>query len=475
MLNAQSVGQGLEEIVGKEQVLCGTEIGERYRVDISRKYARHPAFLVRPRSTGEVAAVVKLAAAERVPLTVIGGQTGTVGGAVPEDDGIALSLERLSRITEIDASSLTMTVEAGCLLQTAQEAAEAQGMLLPLDLGSRGSATIGGVIGTNAGGNRVLRWGMTRDMVVGLEAVLADGNVICSLTKMLKDNAGYNWKHLLIGSEGTLGIVTRAVLRLRPLPSTRQTALLALADFGACVRVLRRLEVALSGRLSSFELMWEDFYARMTEAQLPQRPRPLPLGYPFYALIEAMGGDEEGDAAQFERVLAVLMEEKGAVQNAVIAQSERERTAFWAVREDMQLGIAPMRPFASYDVSMALSDMPAFVDAARSSVIAAFPNAQMIFYGHAGDGNLHAIVSVGAMNSKTQHVLDSNIYTAVRAVGGSISAEHGIGISRAPFLAWTRTTGELQLMRTLKRALDPHNILNPGKLLDACDDRPREN
>lgn len=311
---------------------------------------------------------------------------------------------------------------------------------------------------------------MTRDMVIGLEAVLADGSVICSLTKMLKDNAGYNWKHLLIGSEGTLGIITRAVLRLRPLPSTRQTALLALADFDACVRVLRRLEVALSGRLSSFELMWEDFYARMTRAQLPLRPRPLPLGYPFYALIEAMGGDEEGDAAQFERVLTALMEEKGPVQNAVIAQSERERNAFWAVREDMQLGIAPMRPFASYDVSMGLSDMPAFVEAARRNVTAAFPDAQMIFYGHAGDGNLHAIVGVGAMDSKIQHTLDSSIFTAVRAVGGSISAEHGIGISRAPFLAWTRTARELQLMRALKHVLDPQNILNPGKLLDACGD-----
>jgi FAD/FMN-containing dehydrogenase len=466
MHDVQSVCQALADIVGKDQVRSGTEIGERYRVDISRKYTGHPAFLVRPGNTEEVAAVVKLAAAESLPLTVIGGQTGTVGGAVPGDGNIALSLERMNRITEIDSSSLTMTVEAGCVLQIAQGAAETQGLFLPLDLGSRGSATIGGVIGTNAGGNRVLRWGMTRDMVIGLEAVLANGSVICSLTKMLKDNAGYNWKHLLIGSEGTLGIITRAVLRLRPLPSTRQTALLALADFDACIRALRRLEVALSGRLSSFELMWEDFYARMTEAQLPIRPRPLPLGCAFYALIEAMGGDEEGDEAQFERALGALMEE-GAVQTAVIAQSERERTALWAIREDMQLGIAPMRPFASYDVSMGLSDMPAFVHAARSNVTVAFPNAQMIFYGHAGDGNLHAIVGVGAMDSKIQQAIDSSIFTAVRAAGGSISAEHGIGISRAPFLTWTRTATELQLMWVLKQALDPQNILNPGKLLNA--------
>jgi FAD/FMN-containing dehydrogenase len=464
MHNETTIVDALKAIVGAGHVLTGGDIGERYRIDISRKYEGRPAYAVRPATTEEVARIVSLAAAHRVPVTVIGGQTGTVGGAVPVNGGLALSLERMNRIVEVDSDGLTMTVEAGCIVQLAQEAAEAAGMLLPLDLGARGSATIGGAIGTNAGGNRVLRWGMMRDMVIGLEAVLADGTVVSSLTKMLKDNAGYNWKHLLIGSEGTLGIVTRAVLRLRPLPTTRQTALLALGDFDACVSVLRRLEVALSGRLSSFELMWEDFYARMTEAQLPLRPRPMPLGHPIYALVEAMGGDEASDAAQFERVLTELMEQ-GIVKNAVLSQSERERLALWAVREDMQLGIAPMRPFISYDVSMSLSDMPRFVATARQDLTAAFPQAQMIFYGHAGDGNLHAIVSVGAMDEHIAHRLDTCVFQTVRAVGGSISAEHGIGLSRKPFLSWTRSPEELRLMQGLKQALDPFNILNPGKVL----------
>jgi FAD/FMN-containing dehydrogenase len=456
--------EALAAIVGAGQVLTDDDIGERYCVDISRKYAARPAYLVRPAGTEEVAKIISLAAARRLAVTVIGGQTGTVGGAVPAEGGLALSLERMNRIVEIDSGSLTMTVEAGCIVQVVQEAAEAQGMLLPLDLGARGSATIGGVIGTNAGGNRVLRWGMVRDMVIGLEVVLADGTVVSSLTKMLKDNAGYNWKHLLIGSEGTLGIVTRAVLRLRPLPTSRQTALLALASFEQCVKVLRRFETALSGRLSSFELMWEDFYARMTEAQLSKRARPMPLGHPLYALVEAMGSDEEGDAAQFERALGALIEER-IVQDAVVAQSERERLALWAVREDMQLGIAPMRPFIAYDVSMSLSDMPGFVESARRGLTEAFPNAQMIFYGHAGDGNLHAIVGVGSMDDGIARTVDSCVFTAVRKVGGSISAEHGIGVSRLPFLSWTRTPAELRLMRALKQTLDPHNILNPGKVL----------
>jgi FAD/FMN-containing dehydrogenase len=469
----QPLGIALAAVVGAGHVTAALDIGERYRVDVTRKYASRPAFLVRPATTDEVAAVVRVASAHRTPVTVVGGQTGTVGSAVPSDGGIALSLERMNRITEIDLLSMTMTVEAGCLLQIAQEAAEDKGALLPLDLGARGSAMIGGVIGTNAGGNRVLRWGMMRDMVFGLEAVLADGTVISSMTKMLKDNAGYNWKHLLIGSEGTLGIVTRAVLRLRPLPSTRQTALVAAPNFGKCIEVLRRLEITLSGRLSSFELMWEDFYERMTEAQLPVRPRPLPLGYPIYALIEAMGGDVEGDDAQFERALNTLLEES-AIQDAVIARSERERQALWAVREDLQLGIAPMRPFRSYDVSMGVSDMPAFVDTARKNVSVAYPNAQMIFYGHAGDGNLHALVTIGApMDADVEMRLDTSIFDAVRGVNGSISAEHGIGISRAPFLSWTRSKRELELMQALKQVFDPQHILNPGKLMDACGGLPK--
>jgi FAD/FMN-containing dehydrogenase len=463
----QALGVDLATAVGSNQVAAGPEIGERYRLDITKKYASQPAYLVRAATTDEVAAVIRIASAHRTPVTVIGGQTGTVGSAVPTDGGIALSLERMNRVIDIDLLSMTMTVEAGCLLQVAQDAADNAGALLPLDLGARGSAMIGGVIGTNAGGNRVLRWGMMRDMVIGLEAVLADGTVISSLTKMLKDNAGYNWKHLLIGSEGTLGVVTRAVLRLRPRPTTRQTALIATLTFGKCIEVLRYLEVTLSGRLSSFEVMWDDFYARMTEAQLPDRPRPLALGYPMYALIEAMGGDAEGDDAQFERALSALLD-KSAIQDAVIAKSERERQALWAVREDMQPGIAPMRPIRSYDVSMAVSDMPAFVETARSNVSAAFPNAQMVFYGHAGDGNLHALVTIGVpMDAGVEMELDTSVFDAVRGVNGSIAAEHGIGRSRAPFLSWTRSKRELELMQALKQTLDPQHILNPGKLMDA--------
>jgi FAD/FMN-containing dehydrogenase len=461
---ADEIAAALAAIVGEANLRCGADIGDHYRRDIGRKFEAHPAWLARPATTGEVSDVMKLAHARGISVTVIGGQSGTCGAAIPEDGGLALSLDRMNRVQAIDTLSMTMTVEAGCILQAAAEQAEAQGAFLPLDLGARGSAMIGGVIATNAGGNRVIRWGMTRDMVLGLEAVLADGTVVSSLTGMIKDNAGYNWKHLLIGSEGTLAVVTRAVLRLRPLPTTRQTALIALSTFENAIRAMRRLETSLSGQLSSFELMWEDFYALHTEAQLAQRPRPIPLGYPIYALVEAMGGDEEGDAALFQRALLALIED-GLLADSLIAQSGRERDALWAMRDDLTPGYQPLRPFAAYDVSMAIADMPAFVEQAKAAVRAVFPDVTMLFYGHAGDGNLHALLSIRRMDKDIQRAFDEAIYGVVRRFGGSIAAEHGVGTTRRDYLGWTRSEAEIELMHVLKLALDPKGILNPGKIL----------
>lgn len=457
-----SIGEALAEVVGAKHVVPGEQVDDRYRGDILGKYRASPAFLVRPASTEEVAAVVKIAGANGLSVTVVGGNTGTVGGAITAPGGIALSLERMNRVIEVDPVSMSMTVEAGCILQAAQEAAEAQGAFLPLDLGSRGSATVGGTIAANAGGNRVLRWGMMRDMVTGLEVVLADGTVVSSLTKMIKDNAGYSWKQLMIGSEGTLGIVTRAVLRLRPLPTTNQTALIALPGFAEATKLLRDMEVRLSGQLSSFELMWGDYYAAMTEAQLAERPRPMATGHAFYALVEKLGGDPDVDGDQFERVLTDAIEQ-GVIADAVIAKSERERHALWAVRE----GLVPdaLKPFLVYDVAMGLADMPAFEAAARTSVARAFPGATMLFYGHAGDGNLHIIVHLGPDGKAHEEAIDRLIFTAVRAVCGSIAGEHGIGLSRKAFLGMSRSDAELALMARLKAALDPAGVLNPGKLL----------
>jgi FAD/FMN-containing dehydrogenase len=455
----------LRDTLGARHVIRGEAADMKFRRDVLSKHHRDPAFVVRPGSTEQVGEVVRLAASHGASVTVVGGQTGTSGGAIVEPGGIALSLDRMNRILAIDTVSMTMTVEAGCVLQLAQEAAEARGAFLPLDLGSRGSATVGGSIAANAGGNRVLRWGMMREMVTGLEVVLADGAIVSSLTPMIKDNAGYAWKQLMIGSEGTLGIVTRAVLRLRPRPVTDQTALVALASFGAVTTLLRDLEVRLGGRLSSFELMWGDFYSAMTGAQVATRARPLPEGHAFYALVEMLGGDPDNDPGQFEQALGAATE-AGLVEDAVIAKSGKEREALWAVREDMTPGLAAYRPFMVYDVSMALGDMPRFASEVRDGIEAAFPGARMLFYGHAGDGNLHLIVNVGEDGAAEEPKVDRLVFEAVRRVGGSIAAEHGIGRSRARYLGHTRSAAEIDLMRRIKLALDPEGVLNPGKVLD---------
>jgi FAD/FMN-containing dehydrogenase len=353
------------------------------------------------------------------------------------------------------------------VLQTVQEAAEAEGLLMPLDLGGRGSATIGGNIATNAGGMRVLRWGMMRDMVIGLEVVLADGSIVSSLTKALKDNAGYPWKQIFVGSEGTLGVVTRAVLRLRPAPTTAQTAVVALSGFEAAAQFLRDLQARLSGRLSTFELMWPDFYERVSEAQLPKRPRPLPCGAPMYVLIEALGNDPRRDVKAFEEALAEAVDE-GVALDAVIARSERDRQNLIAVRDELGEAFAPLRPIIVFDVSMALADMPRFVEEADAGVRALYPEAVILHYGHAGDGNLHLVISVGEGGEAVEHAVQTAVFTAVRAVGGSISAEHGVGLERLPFIGWTRTPEELALMRTLKAALDPKNLMNPGKVVPSA-------
>lgn len=418
-----------------------------------------PAAIVRPRSTAEVAEVLRIAHANDAPVTAWGGRTGLVDGAMAEG-AIALSLERMNAIERIDPTASTMAVQAGCVLQTACEAADAQGLLLPLDLGARGSATIGGVISTNAGGNRVLRFGMTREMVLGLEAVLADGTVVSSMNHLIKNNSGYDLKQLFIGSEGTLGIVTRAVLRLRPRPASQDTAFLAVESFEALPKLLRRLEAQLAGALSAFEVMWPEFYALVTSEPAKGR-RILPHGSPFYVLVEAMGADPDADAARFEQVLGAAME-AGLVSDAVVARSEADRASMWALRDDVGQ-TARNGPIVAFDVSLPIPAMPAYLEEVKAALSGRWPQAQMVVFGHLGDGNLHVIAGVG--DRKARHEIEDLVYGPLSAHGGSISAEHGIGLQKRAYLAVSRTPEEIALMRTLKRALDPKNILNPGKVL----------
>lgn len=450
----------LRAALGPGAVLTGPEASAKAQGALGQPLGA-PIAVLMPASTREVSEVLRLCHAARQPVVPWGGKTGLVDGGVA-DGALALSLERMHAIEEIDVLGATMTVDAGCVLQAVCEAADAHGLFFPLDLGARGSATIGGNISTNAGGNRVVRYGMMRDMVLGLEAVLADGTVLSSLNRLIKNNAGYDVKQLFIGTEGTLGIVTRAVLRLRPRPASQSTAFAAVDAFDRLPRVLRHMERALGGTLSAFEVMWEDFYKLVTTPPAMGRP-PIPHGHPYYLLVEALGGDQAEDAARFERALTSALEE-GDLADAVIGKSQAERDRLWALRDDTGQ-LARNFPFFIFDVSLSMAEMESYVAAIRQALRARWPGSSLVVFGHLGDGNLHVIVGVGDAGLDARHAVEAIVYDGLRGRAGSISAEHGIGLEKRPYLAWSRGAEEIALMRALKQMLDPRNILNPGKVL----------
>jgi FAD/FMN-containing dehydrogenase len=395
------------------------------------------------------------------PVVPMGGLTGLVQGSVAGQGEIGLSLERMNRIESVDALGRTMLVEAGATLQQIQEAAEREGLMFPLDLGARGSASIGGNASTNAGGNRVIRYGMMRDMVLGLEAVLADGTVIPALNRMIKNNAGYDLKQLFIGTEGTLGVVTRLILRLRPRPVSNQTALLGCTRFDQVTALLGRLDALLGGAMSSFEVMWSDFFRLVTTPPAAGRS-PLEGEYPYYVIVESQGGDQAGDQARFEAGLMAAAEE-GRFADAAIASSEAQRDAIWSLRDDVVQMFRLGRPFL-FDVSLPVAEMEGYVAEVHAALAARMPQQQCFTFGHLGDGNLHFVVA-GPAGPEARPAIEEIVYRPLAARRGSVSAEHGIGIEKLPWLALSRSESEIALMRKLKQALDPRGILNPGRVV----------
>ncbi|MDP6568153.1 MAG: FAD-binding oxidoreductase [Alphaproteobacteria bacterium] len=451
----------LGEIVGPAGLLRGAELAGRsagYKRPLEELTAKA---LVRPASTEEVARVLELCNEAGQSVVTQGGLTGLVDGNLSTAGDIILSLERMRTIEEIDPASATMTVQAGVTLQAVQEAAAEAGFLFPLDLGGRGSATIGGNIATNAGGNRVLRYGMARDMVLGLEVVQADGVVLSSLGKIIKNNAGYDLKQMFIGSEGTLGVVTRIVLRLRPMPASQQTAYLAVGQFDDLPKLLDFCNRRSGGAVTAFEVMWRDFYELVTSA--PGANPPLPLDYPFYILMEAMGGDPEADQERFEMMLAAALDD-GLLLDAVIAKSQTETNAMWALRDDVE-SLRTFGPTVGFDVGLPIALMPDYIDEVDKPILARWPDRRRFVFGHLGDGNLHLTYSVGDASAETRKLIDDAVYYPLASRGGSVSAEHGIGLSKRPYLEVSRSEAELALMRRIKAMMDPNGILNPGKVI----------
>ncbi len=420
-----------------------------------------PLALVRPTSTEEVSAFMKICHAQGRAVVPHGGLTGLVDGTTSGKSEVAITLERMNKIEEIDAESRTMIVQAGAPLQQVQEQAENQGLFFPLDLGARGTATIGGNVSTNAGGNRVIRYGMMRDQILGMEIVLADGTIISSMNKVIKNNTGYDLKQLFVGAEGTLGIVTRLVLRLRPMPVSQDMALIGVNDFSQVTAFLNYIDSALGGTLSAFEVLWKDYYKLVTSPPAESAP-PISHNYNYYILLEAMGGDPQSDADRFVEVLSKSLEDE-LIADAAVAQSQAERDAMWAIRDDVgQTG--QNWPIFTYDISVSLNKMESYVKELRDDLNNQWADNTCMIFGHLGDGNLHVIVGVGDESAEARKAVSETVYRGLTSRGGSISAEHGIGLQKRNYLSWSRSEEEIALMSSIKKMLDPKNIMNPGKI-----------
>lgn len=442
----------LRAALGDAAVLEGAGLAARAS-DMSYTGNAPPRALIRPRSTEQVSAALRLCHAAGVSVIAQGGMTGLAGGANPAGKEIALSLELMRGIEEVDTASATMVVKAGTPLEACQKAAAENGLFLALDLGSRGSCTIGGNISTNAGGIRVIRYGMAREQVLGLEAVLADGTIVSSMNRMLKNNAGYDLKHLFIGSEGTLGIITRAVLRLHPPPGEIATLLCAVPSYGHVVSLLRRAQSELAG-VMAFEAMWRDYFTFNAEAL---KLRFFEAEHAFCVILETTQGTDA-----IETFLARSLED-GLIDDALIARSHAQAREIWSVREGHPIETLPN--LLNFDVSLPIGLIGDYAEACTAALLARWPAAHVSFYGHVGDSNVHICVSVVYAPDEDMHDVDDIVYGVLGRYKGSISAEHGIGTLKRPYLHLSRSAEELALMRSLKQALDPKGILNPGKVI----------
>ncbi len=439
-------------------ILRGDAVDPRYSDDLSGGAGVRPELVLRPRGTADVAEILKACNELGQPLAVQGGRTGLSGGARVRAGEAVLSLERMTALGPVEPAAATLTAQAGAPLQTVQEHAEAAGFVFAVDIGARGTATIGGNVATNAGGIRVLRYGNFRAQVLGVEAVLADGSVLSSLRGLAKDNSGYDLSQLFIGSEGTLGVVTQACLRLHPRPVTQAVAFCALPSLDAAMELLKFLRARLGTLLSGFEILFEPLMSEMVEALGLQAP--LRLDAPFYVLTDIQGMSPQTDGNAFAEALERAIED-GLVTDAVLSQSEREFRTLWALRDDCNTYLFQLGPMLSLDVSLPLPRMGEFLAEARRAQAAADASARDYVFGHLGDGNLHYCALTGKPDA-----VSAAVFGCVARCGGSISAEHGIGVDKKGYLGLSRSESEIAAMRRLKAALDPNGILNPGRIFD---------
>lgn len=463
MTSSPAMSSFIEQLIstlGPDLVTLGGDVPAGYDTDWSGWPPVQPMALVRPRTTNEVSRTLALCHAHRVPVTPQGGRTGLAGGAVPSAGAIALSLERMDHVEEVDAAAATLSAQAGATLEAVRYAASEAGMVFGVDLGARGSCQIGGNVSTNAGGNGVVQYGMMREQVLGLEVVLADGTVLPMMRPMIKNNTGYDLKQCFIGAEGTLGIITRVLLRLHPAPAATATALIALSGFDAALALLGEFRRAFPGGLAAFEAMWADFFDASLSWQ--HLSSPFSQRYPLYVLADVTGHDDPVLQDTLQKVLEPAFE-KGTALDATIAQSNTQARALWKIREATAELPSNMSPPINFDISIPTRRIGEFGDAVITELTRCWPGHQTVRFGHVGDGNLHVSTDASTVSGDEMGV-ERVVYALVERFGGSISAEHGIGLHKKPYLSASRTPQEIDAMRALKLALDPLNLMNPGKL-----------
>jgi len=465
-----SLVERLKSIVGERGVVPPAE-QRPYVEDWRGQFLGKAAAVVKPGSTDEVARVVALLAAERVAMVPQGGNTSLCGASVPDASGtqVVINLSRMNRVRAIDTDNDTMTVEAGCVLASLQEEAARHGRLFPLSLGAQGSCEIGGNLSTNAGGTGVLRYGNARELVLGLEVVLPDGRVWDGLRGLRKDNTGYDLKHLFVGAEGTLGVITAAVVKLFPMPRSHATALVAVEDPAAAVRLLGALREACGERITGYELV-SRICVDLVLRHMPGARDPLDRHHAWYVLVELSdSADEAGLAALFQRALEGAAG-AGLVLDAAVAASEAQRAALWKLREDIAEAQKLDAPSVKHDVSVPVSRVPELIARAGDALAARFPGIRIVAFGHVGDGNIHYNCSKAERQQAEAFFAEAPqvnriVYDVVAALGGSISAEHGLGALKREEVRRYKSALELDLMRRIKHALDPEGLMNPGKVL----------
>ncbi len=457
-----SIITALQKELGSEKVLTGEVVKDRYVHIWKMDEPLNAKAVVLPESTDDVAAAMRVCHEHGQAVVVHGGLTNLVGSTETHSEEVVIAMERMNAIEEVDEKSRTMTVQSGAILENIQSAAREKDLLFPLNFGAKGTAQIGGAISTNAGGLRVFRYGMTRNLVLGLEAVLADGTVISSLKKIIKDNSAYDVKQLFIGSEGTLGVITRAVLKLVEAPKSRISAFVGINDYTQVVDFLKFMDSGLAGTMSAYELIWNTTFKTLTSPPAPSKP-PLPHDYNYYVLLESLGSHQENDRKKMETLLEEALN-KGLIKDAAMAQNAADLTWFWTIREDVHVLVSQCTHDQHFDISLPIPLIGDYVDEATQRINKISDIEHCFAFGHIADGNVHFIIGKKHNDASLTRQINDAIYPPLQTIGGSVSAEHGIGVHKKAYLHLCRSPQEIELMKTLKQALDTKNILNRGKV-----------